>query len=53
MSNYMKNIFKGFVVVFTFGMVVNSKKTKPNNVSNYWFKTGDYINNAYKVETCK
>lgn len=53
MTNFIKNIFKGFVVVFTFGMVAPSEKTKSNNISTYWFKTGNYINNAYKVETCK
>ncbi len=53
MSNYTKNIFKGFAAVFTFGMAANFKKTKPDNISNYWLKTGDYINNAYKVETSK
>lgn len=49
----MKNIFKGFIVVFTFGLVIPSKKTKTNKISDYWFKTGDYINNAYNVETSK
>jgi len=46
----LKNIVKGIVVIFTFGMTLPKKKTA-NNISNYWFKTGEYINKAYQVET--
>lgn len=29
----------------------NYQKNKKNNIPTYWFKTGDYINKAFKIET--
>lgn len=52
-SIMLKNFIQGFVLVFTFGMILPAKKTKANNIPTYWFKTGDYINKAFRIETSK
>mgnify|MGYP000695844964 CR=1 FL=1 len=53
MTNTIKNIAKGFVVIFTFGTNLSIKKNNSNKIANYWFKTGNYINNSFKTETSK
>ncbi len=40
------------MVIFTFGLATPVKKVKvKSNITNYWFKTVNFINNAFNVET--